>query len=776
MRPLLISLLLPLLGVALMAQAPRKVASVDPFIGTKGMGHCYPGATVPFGFVQLSPDTDTAAYSLDGKTYNKDVYRYCAGYQHDDPTIVGFSHTHLHGAGHSDLGDLLVMPTVGPLKLNPGSVDQPGSGYRSRYRDEVAEPGYYSVQLADPGVKAELTATTRVGFHRYTFPKSLESRIVLDLVHAIYNYEGKVLWSRVQVQGPDLVTGYRHVRGWARDRQLYFAMAFSKPFKAYGMENQEKPVYQGFWRKWNQTSNFPEMAGKALKLHFDFDTEAGEAIQVKVALSAVSEAGALANLNAEVSHWDFDRVRLEASQAWEKELARIDFSGTEAQRKGFYTAFYHSLLGPVEFQDVNGHYRGVDGLVHEAKGFTNHTVFSLWDTHRALHPFYTLIQPRRETDMVQSLLAHYDQSPWKMLPVWSLHGQENWCMIGYHAVSVIADAWMKGLRGFDGARAFEAMKSTATKPGYDGLGDYLQLGWVADDGNSSSASKTLEYAYDDWAIAQMAGALGRQDDAAKFLRRAHASRNLWDPKTGFMRARRRDGAWREPFDALQTHDQGYIEGNAWNYSLYMPHDAAWLVQQMGGGEAFSRHLDQLFTMHLDDRFFAETEDLSRESMMGNYAHGNEPSHHVPYLYVWAGQPWKTQERVRAILEQMYLNRPDGLCGNDDVGQMSAWYLFGALGFYPVAPGSNEYVIGVPASREAALHFESGRTLVLRAPHLDAKHPYIQGVTLNGRPWTKAYFRHEDLVQGGELVFQMGAKPSPSWGTAPEARPTSLPLD
>lgn len=774
MKPLAVMAFL--LSCAVLTAQARRVDSVDPFIGTQGMGHCYPGATVPFGFVQLSPDTDTAEYSLDGKTYRKDAYRYCAGYQHGDPTIVGFSHTHLHGTGHSDLGDFLVMPTVGPLKLEPGRADQPGSGYRSRYAGEVARPGYYVVQLTDPGVKAELTATTRVGFHRYTFPRSRESRLILDMIHGIYAYEGKVLWSRAQVRGSDLVTGYRHVRGWARDRHLYFAMAFSKPFKSYGQQGEPASVYRGFWRKWDQNENFPEMVGTRLRLHFDFDTQAGEAIQVKLALSAVSEEGALANLRAEAPGWDFDQVRLRAADAWERELARIDFEGTASQRRTFYTAFYHSLLGPVEFQDVDGRYRGVDGAIHEARGFTNHTVFSLWDTHRALHPLYTLLMPGRAGDMIQSMLAHYEQSPWKMLPIWSHHGQENWCMTGYHAVSVIADAWIKGLRRFDGPAAFEAMKATATKAGYDGLGDYLKLGWVPDEGNSSSASKTLEYAYDDWAIAQMARALGRKADEAEFLRRARSGRRLWDPKTGFMRARRKDGSWREPFDPLQTHDQGYIEGNAWNYSLYMPHDAAWLIQQMGGDEAFSRHLDTLFTLHLDDRFFADTEDLARVSMMGTYAHGNEPSHHVPYLYAWAGRPWKTQQRVRAILSQMYLDRPDGLCGNDDVGQMSAWYLFGALGFYPVAPGSDQYVIGVPASREMAITFEDGRRLVLRAPRLDGKNLYIQGITLNGQPWDKAYFRHGDLVKGGEIVYHMGPRPSPTWGTSPSARPDSLPLE
>lgn len=774
MRPLVMLALLSL--CAILAAQPRRVDSVDPFIGTKGMGHCYPGATVPFGFVQLSPDTDTAKYSLDGKTYRKEVYRYCAGYQHGDPTIVGFSHTHLHGTGHSDLGDFLVMPTVGPLRLEPGEADRPGSGYRSRYRDETARPGYYAVQLTDPGVKAELTATSRVGLHRYTFPRSADSRLVLDLVHSIYDYEGKVLWSRVQVKGPDLVVGTRHTRGWARDRHLYFAMSFSKPFKAYGQQGEPASVYRGFWRKWDQARNFPEMAGTRLRLHFDFDIEEGETVLVKMGLSAVSEEGALANLRAEVPGWDFDGVAAAASAAWEKELSRIDFAGTASQRRTFYTAFYHSLLGPVEFQDVDGRYRGVDGAIHEARGFTNHTVFSLWDTHRALHPLYTLLQPRRAGDMVQSMLAHYDQSPWKMLPVWSHHGQENWCMTGYHAVSVLADAWTKGLRGFDGERAFAAMKATATKLEFEGLGDYLKLGWVPDEGNDASASKTLEYAYDDWAIAKMAGALRKPAEEAEFLRRARSGRALWDPKTGFMRARKRDGSWREPFDPLQTHDQGYIEGNAWNYTLAMPHDAGWLVKQAGGPAAFGRRLDQLFTMPLDDRFFAGTEDLARVSMMGTYAHGNEPSHHVPYLYAWAGQPWKTQERVRAILGQMYQDRPDGLCGNDDVGQMSAWYLFSALGFYPVAPGSGQYVIGAPASREMAVAFENGRRLVLRAPRLDAENPYIQGITLNGRPWDKVYFRHADLVRGGEVVYHMGPRPNKAWGTAPGSLPDSLPLE
>ncbi len=752
---------------------PKRTAQVDPFIGTKDMGHCYPGATVPFGFVQLSPDTDTGEYSLDGKTYRKDAYRYCAGYQHGDPTLVGFSHTHFHGTGHSDLGDLLVMPTVGPLKLHPGTVEQPG--YRSRYTGEKAGPGYYAVSLTDPGVKAELTATTRVGVHRYTFPKSDAARIVLDLVHGIYTYDGKVIWSRAEVKGPNLVTGMRQTRGWARDRQIFFAMAFSKPFKSYGCQDGEKPVYRGFWRKFELTKNFPEMVGRDLRLHFDFDTNANEPVMVKVALSSVSVEGALKNLESEMPHWDFDRVRQAADARWEKELAAFDVQGTGREKRLFYTQLYHSLLSPVEFQDVDGRYRGLDREVHEAKGFTNHTVFSLWDTFRALHPLFTLIQPTRTNDLVNSMLAHFEQSPWKLLPVWSHHGNENWCMTGYHSLPVIADAWMKGIRGFDGNKALNAMVASASAPWFEGVGDYQRLGWVPDEKQGSSASKTLEYAYDDWTVARMAESLGRKEVAEAFGKRALNHRKLWDSATGFMRARRSDGSFRMPFDPLQTHDQGYIEGNAWNYSLFAPHDAAWLTKVHGGGEAFGKHLDQLFTMELDATHIAETEDLNKVGLMGNYAHGNEPSHHVPYLYVWAGQPWKTQARVRQILSQMYQDGPSGLCGNDDAGQMSAWYIFSACGFYPVTPGSNEYVIGAPFLKSIDLNLPGGKTLAIRAPKVDDQNPYIQRVLRNGKPYERAFLTHEDILGGGTLTFEMGPKPS-RWGTRPEARPFSFPAN
>lgn len=758
------------------AAQPSPLASVDPFIGTQDMGHCYPGATVPFGFVQLSPDTDTADYSLDGRTYNPDVYRYCAGYQYGDSTIVGFSHTHFHGTGHADLGDVLLVPQVGPLRLEPGRADAPGSGYRSRFRHatERAEPGWYAVRLDDPGVDVELTATMHVGVHRYRFPATDQARVLLDLVHGIYNYDGKVIWASLRVEGDRTVTGWRQTRGWARTRLVYFAIEFSRPFGAYGAQLDDAAPYRDFYRKWDQTANFPDLAGRRLKAWFEFDATREQELLVKVALSGTGTDGALRNLRAEVPHGDFDRVRGEAAAAWERELSRFAIDADPDRRTVFATAVYHTLLGPVEFQDVDGRYRGLDGNVHAAQGWTNHTVFSLWDTYRALHPLFTLVQPSRTNDLVRSLLAHADQSALGLLPVWSHWAQENWCMIGYHAVPVIADAFLKGLDRYDADAALDAMVRSATCVAYDGLGSYLRLGWVADDSSRYAASKTLEYAYDDWTLARMADRLGRPDVAAAFDRRAVSHRNLFDPATGFLRARRADGAWREPFDPLQTHDMGYIEGNAWNYSLYAPHDVAWLVAAAGGDAAFVARLDSLFTMELPAAAIAATEDIARVGIMGNYVHGNEPSHHVPYLYAWAGAPWKTQERVRAIRDTMYRPGPAGLCGNDDCGQMSAWYIFSALGFYPVCPGSGEYVIGVPAARSLEVKLEDGRTLRVRAPALSDRNVYVQGVTLDGRPWDRTFFRHEDLARGAEIIFAMGPQPNRAWGAAPRARPYSLP--
>ncbi len=737
------------------------VPYVKPIIGTQRMGHTYPGATVPFGMVQLSPDTDTIPYEMNGK-YNGDVYKYCAGYQYEDKTIVGFSHTHFSGTGHSDLGDFLIMPTVGELKLNPGTANEPRSGFRSAYShaNEVAEAGYYKVKLDDYNILAELTATNRVGFHQYTFPQSDQSHIVLDLMSGIYNYEDKNVWTFVRVENDTLITGYRQTNGWGRTRTVYFAMAFSKPFYQYGNKNfSKRQVYQGFWRKFDQTKNFPEMAGKQLRAYFDFKTTAGEKIKIKFALSSVSTAGALLNLRTEAPGWNFEAVKQQAQDAWNKELAKITIqSKNKDDKENFYTSMYHAFLSPITYMDVDGSYRGLDQNIHKAKDFTNYTIFSLWDTYRALHPFFNLVQPSRNADMIKSMLAHYDQSAQHMLPVWSHYANENWCMIGYHSVSLIADAVMKGNAPFDANKALDACVATARHGSYDGLSYYMSMGYVPEDKNGSSVSKTLEYAYDDWSIAQMAKKLGRMDIYDEFSKRSQYFKNVYDASIGYMRPRMSDGSFRKEFDVLSTHNQGFIEGNAWNYSLYVPHEPEQLIEMMGGKKRFVAHLDSLFTMHLPDKYFAETEDITRDGIIGNYVHGNEPSHHVPYLYNWTDQPWKTQERVRMILKKQFKPTPDGLGGNDDCGQMSAWYIFTALGFYPVAPGSDQYAIGSPAVDGATLQLENGKSFVIEAQNQGEKNVYVQKALLNGQPLNRFYLTHSDIIKGGKLVFVMGDKP------------------
>lgn len=743
------------------AQQPGNLVQyVKPIIGTQRMGHTYPGATVPFGMVQLSPDTDTIPYEMNGK-YNPDVYKYCAGYQYDDKTIVGFSHTHFSGTGHSDLGDFLVMPSVGELKLNPGVAGDPSSGFRSGFShdNEVAEAGYYKVKLDKYDITAELTATTRVGFHQYTFPKSDNAHIILDLMAGIYNYDDKNVWTFVRVENDTLVTGYRQTNGWGRTRTVYFAMSFSKPFYSYGNRNfSKRQVYRGFWGKFDQNNNFPEMAGKQLRAFFDFKTTAGEKIKVKFALSPVSTAGALLNLRTEAPGWDFEKVKQDAQNAWQKELSRIAIrTGSVEDKQSFYTSMYHAFINPITYQDVDGAYRGLDQNTHIANGFTNYTIFSLWDTYRALHPFFNLVQPARNADMIRSMLAHYDQSAQHMLPVWSHYANENWCMSGYHSVSVIADAIIKGNAPFDANKALDACIETSRHRSFDGLGYYMDMGYVPAEKNGSSVSTTLEYAYDDWCIAQAAKKLGRTDVYNEYIKRSENYKNVFDPSIGYMRPKLTDGTFRKDFDLLSTHNQGFIEGNAWNFSLFVPHDPATMINMMGGKKRFVQHLDSLFTMELPDKFFAETEDITRDGIIGNYVHGNEPSHHVAYLYNWTDQPWKTQERVRMILKKMYAARPDGLGGNDDCGQMSAWYIFTTLGFYPVAPGSDQYSLGSPAVDGAVLQLENGKTFEIEAVNQSAANVYVQKVLLNGQPLNRTFITHQEIMSGGKLTFYMSGK-------------------
>lgn len=752
-----------LVALATSAYAQQNlIPFAKPIIGTEKMGHTFPGATVPFGAVQLSPDTDTIPYEVNNR-YNKDVYKYCAGYQYDDKTIVGFSHTHFSGTGHSDLGDFLVMPTTGKLQLNPGTEENPETGYRSRFSHgtEVAEPGYYKVKLEDHAIVAELTTSERTGFHQYTFPQAAEAHIILDLMAGIYNYEDKNVWTFVRVENDTLITGYRQTNGWSRTRTVYFAMTFSKPFKEYGAQDySKKQVYRGFWRKFDQSKNHPDLAGKQLRLYFDFSTVADERIKMKLALSPVSTRNALENMKTEIPHWDFEKAKAAAQAAWNKELNKIQVQTiNEEDKVNFYTAMYHAALMPTLYMDVNGEYKGLDQNIHKATDFVNYTSLSLWDTYRAFHPYLNLISPGRNKDIVKSMIAHYDQSALKMLPIWSHYANDNWCMSGYHSVSVIADAILKGNLEIDAQHALDACVTTARKRSYEGIGYYSDLGYIPADKNGTSVSSTLEYAYDDWCIAQLAKHLQRNDLYEEFIKRSENWRNVYDRHIGFMRPRLSDGSFKKDFDVLNTEGQGFIEGNAWNFSLYVPHNPAAMIDLMGGEKRFTTHLDSLFTMNLPDAFFAHTEDITREGIIGNYVHGNEPAHHVAYLYNWTKQAWKTQERVRMILRHQYHNGPAGLGGNDDAGQMSAWYLFSAMGFYPVAPGSTQYALGSPLVKEAVINLENGKTLIIKATNQSDKNVYVKSVVLNGKKILGNFVEHSALLQGGTLVFEMSSKAS-----------------
>jgi len=737
------------------------VQYVNPIIGTERMGHTYPGATVPFGMVQLSPDTDTIPYETDGH-YNPDVYKYCAGYKYDDQTIVGFSHTHFSGTGHSDLGDFLIMPTVGKLQLNPGTADDPKSGFRSAYshKNEVTEADYYKVKLDDDNILAELTTTARVGFHQYTFPKTDSAHIILDLMSGIYNYPDKNVWTFIRVVNDSLITGYRETSGWARTRTVYFAMQFSKPFIKYGSKDfSKREPYHGFWGKFDQRKNFPALAGRQLRMYFNFKTDEGEKIKIKFALSPVSQENALNNMRVETPGWNFEKIKEQGQAQWNKELNKIVINADKDEKINFYTAMYHAFINPTIYMDENGDYKGLDQNIHKAKGFTNYTTFSLWDTYRALHPLFNIIQPKRNGDMIKSMLAHYDQSVMHMLPIWSNSANENWCMTGYHAVAVIADAVVKGNTPFDPNKALDACVTTAHHRSYDGIGLYEDMGYIPVDKNSTGTSTTLEYAYDDWAIAQMAKKLGRMDIYKEFIKRSENYKNVFDPSVGFMRGRLSDGSFKKDFDPLSTSGQGFIEGNSWNYSLFVPQDPASLIQLMGGKKKFTHYLDTLFTMHLPDKFFAETEDITRDGIIGGYVHGNEPSHHIAYLYNWTDEPWKTQQTVRMILKNQYHTGADGLGGNDDTGQMSAWYIFSTIGFYPVAPGSDVYQIGSPAVNAATMHLENGKTFSIVAKNQSDKNVYVQKIELNGKPLNRLYISHSEIMNGGKLVFYMTDKHS-----------------
>ena len=747
------------------AAAPGSPAeAVNVFIGTGGDGHTFPGASRPFGMVQLSPDTQHRHF--------RQSYPWAAGYNHADSSILGFSHTHFSGSGHSDLGDVLLMPYSGETKLEPGYPERPFSGYRSRFShdQEKAEPGYYAVRLKDHEVDVELTASERVGLHRYQFKAGEPAKVLLDLRTSIYHYDEKNLWARLRVRNSTTITGMRETRGWAPGRQVHFAIQFSRPIDTRQLLNREEAIpYRGFAQPGKTPGDKAMVEGKQLMADFNFGVPDDGALLVKVALSAVSEDNAIANL-AEMPGWDFDAERERAGKAWNDALGAVKVEAEGPMRTKFYTALYHSMLAPSLFMDLDGSYRGPDNQVHKAKNFRFHSTFSLWDTYRALHPLLTIVAPeQRNADFVNSLIASQQHSPYGILPVWQFHGLETWTMIGYHAVPVIADAYMKGIRGFDADKALAAMTASAEYGPYGGLEHYMKLGYVPIDLEKEAASKTVEYAYDDWTIARMAEKMGRKDIARRYYKRAQNYRNVFDQETGFIRARKSSGEFRTPFNPeLSNFGSDYTEGSAWQYSWYMPHDNAGLIAFLGGDAGLVSKIDQVFDAKVDETVYAHMEDIS--GLIGHYAHGNEPSHHVAYLYNFAGAPWRTQERLANIMATQYSDRPDGLSGNDDLGQMSAWFAFTALGFYPVALGSNEYVLGRPFLDKAVLNLPNGKRFTVRADKLSSANGYVGRVTLNGKPLPRTFIRHEDIMAGGELVFTMQSTPNKDWGKEQDARP------
>ena len=697
--------------------------NVDPFIGTGGNGHTFPGATMPFGMMQLSPDTRLTGW--DG----------CSGYHYSDHVIYGFSHTHLSGTGISDYGDILLMPTVGKLSLSNRDY---ASGFSHQH--ETARPGYYSVKL-DNNVFVELTATLRAGLHRYTYPATDQARIILDLTH-----RDRVLDSGLKITGGTTFVGWRRSRSWARDQIVYFAGEFSQPFTAWGIAKDDQVQ-----------ENITDLRGPNVKAFFTFDARGGAPILVKVAISAVSIEGALRNLRAEIRDWNFDQVKADADRAWNKELSKIKVTGgSDAQLKTFYTALYHAMLQPNLFMDVDRQYLGRDFKIHTAPGFDNYTVFSLWDTFRAAHPLYTIIDQKRSVDFVKTFLTQYQQGG--RLPVWELAANETDTMIGYHAVPVIVDAVAKGIRGFDLNLALEAMKHSA-ELNQTGLSAYRNHGFIGMEEERESLSKTLEYAYDDWCIAEMARLLGRTDDYRRYLRRAQFYENVLDKTSGFMRPRV-NGNWLSPFDPREVNF-AFTEANSWQYSFFVPQDISGLISSMGGKDKFAKKLDELFTT---ESKLTGREQVDITGLIGQYAHGNEPSHHIAYLYDYVNQPWKTQYRVRQIMDNFYTPRPDGLIGNEDCGQMSAWYILSAAGFYPVTPGSSIYAIGSPLFPEVRFKLENGKQFVVKASGVSATNIYIQSATLNRLPYRKSFLTHRDLMAGGELVFKMGARPNRQWGS------------
>ena len=771
-----------------LADAAAKIGGVsqyvDVFVGTGGHGHTYPGASMPFGMVQLSPDTNDAGWDAS------------SGYHQADGSIMGFSHTHLSGTGAADMLDVLVMPAQGEVLLQPGerglpdanyhsqfdgaagdgpqltanNKAHPGKGYRSRFdhTSEHARPGYYTVHLTDHDIRAELTASLRAGMHRYTFHGKGNGHLLVDLAHGFHDdfkLPCKVTDAQLRVVGNDTLVGSRHVHQWADGRHIYFAMKVSRPFSQATLYSEDVAAADGS----------SEVKGTHLKAALHIDDVAREPVLVKVGISGVDIDGALRNLETEMPDWDFDKLQQAAADTWERELSRIRVeTSSKRDMRVFYSSLYHTMLAPTLFSDVDGRYRGMDLQVHELpQGQNNYSTYSLWDIYRAQAPLLTLYQADRVPDFVNCLVRMAAESP-EGPPVWPLQGVETGCMIGYHSVVLLAEAQAKGFTGIDYDKAWPIYRKRAMDDDYRGLPYYRKLGYIPSDKEWEAVSKTLEYSYDDWAVAHLADAAGEKDLAVKLRARSRNYRNVFDTKLNFVRPRGTDGAWLEPFDprgmghSKQWRD--FTESNAWQATFLNQHDLYAYMGLFGGQDVFERKLDQLFTISSKLPPDAPP-DIA--GMVGQYAHGNEPSHHVAYLYAYTGAHYKTQERVRSLMVNMYPPDPDGLAGNEDCGQMSAWYIMSALGLYSVDPVSTHYVFGSPLLDKAEIELAGGRKLVIRTLDNGPNRPYIQSVTWNGQPWTRSWISHADLVAGGTLEFHMSDTPNVQFGAAPADRPLSF---
>ena len=689
---------------------------VNPFIGTGGHGHTFPGATTPYGMVQLSPDTRLTGW--DG----------CSGYHYTDSIIYGFSHTHLSGTGISDYCDVLLMPFNEEKTISLRDIENQGLIPSLFKKDsEKANPGYYTVHLEKPDVTVELTSTTRVGIHKYKFNKKDNNKILLDL-----NHRDKVLKSEIKIESNNAISGLRQSQSWASNQHVYFYMEFSEEFSLENPINKASDLYK--------ILNFKETAE----------------IIIKVGISSVSVENAKENLKTEADSWDFDLYKNNAKKTWQKALNKIEVKGTNEDKLSvFYTALYHTMIAPNTFSDANGDYRGMNQQIHNDKVNKTYTVFSLWDTFRAAHPLYTIIEQEKTNEFINTFIKQYEQSG--RLPVWELASNETECMIGYHSVSVITDAYVKGIRNYDSQKLLEAMKYGANLDHF-GLESYKKYGYIRAGDEAESVSKTLEYAYDDWCIAEFAKALNDTETYKEFNKRAQSFKNIYDPTSTFMRARL-NGGWFKPFNPTEVNFN-YTEANSWQYSLFAPQDVSGLISVMGGKENFENRLNELFTTKSETtgRHLADIAGL-----IGQYAHGNEPSHHMAYLYNFIEKPWKTQERVNQIINEQYWNAPDGLSGNEDCGQMSAWFVLSASGFYSVTPGKDYYVIGAPTFEEVTYNLENGNSFKIKANNLSNKNKYISSATLNGEPYLKSYLKHLDIIKGGKLVFEMGEEPSKIFG-------------